>query len=119
MSENGYGALRAHKASSDVTESARTEWSDIIRDARRYRRLQILGAAVHDTSQLANGTVVRFSGLDKIIDKDLAMHPSRGEAEPLPDAPLSTDLSVAEKSALSTSCLNQITPSHQSEGEGV
>jgi len=57
---------------------------DIIRDARRYRRLQILGCAVMGTPQLTNGTVVRFTGLDEIVDRDLQWMPSRGEAESLP-----------------------------------
>lgn len=57
--------------------------ADIIRDAKRYRRLQVLGCAVMDTPHLENGTVVRFTGLDKIVDDDLCVVPSRGEAAPL------------------------------------
>lgn len=56
---------------------------DIIRDAKRYRRLQILGCAVMDTPQLDSGTVVRFTGLDEIVDADLKSVPTRGEAQPL------------------------------------
>lgn len=60
----------------------------VIRDARRYRRLQILGCAVMDTRQLAEGSVSRFSHLDKIVDDDLKARPSRGEADPhLPSTP--------------------------------
>lgn len=54
---------------------------DIIRDARRYRRLRILGCAVHGTPVLDNGTVVRFTGLDEAVDRDLEWMKSRGEAE--------------------------------------
>ena len=53
------------------------------RDARRYRRLQILGCAVMDTPELDAGNVSRFTNLDKIVDDDLKARPSRGEAEPL------------------------------------
>jgi hypothetical protein len=51
-------------------------------DARRYRRLRVLGCAVMDTPQLDAGTVVRFTGLDEIMDQDLERYPSRGEANP-------------------------------------
>lgn len=55
---------------------------DIVRDARRYRRLQILGCAVDD-HHLKAGTVSRFTNLDTIVDADLNAHPSRGEDSPL------------------------------------
>ena len=57
----------------------------IRRDARRYRRLQILGVATgaeFDT-HLRTGTVMRFSNLDEFVDEDLKWHPSRGEAYPV------------------------------------
>lgn len=57
--------------------------ADIIRDAKRYRRLQILGCAVMDTPQLFDGTVSRFTNLDQTVDADLRNCPSRGEADPL------------------------------------
>jgi hypothetical protein len=57
--------------------------AEIIRDARRYRRLQVLGCAMAETPQLEAGSVVRFTGLDEVVDRDLAAHPSRGEAAPL------------------------------------
>ena len=49
-------------------------------DARRYRRLQILGAAPGESADLKNGTVMRFSTLDDYLDADIARMPSRGEA---------------------------------------
>ena len=49
-------------------------------DARRYRRLQILGVAVCGSKNLDQGTVSRFSNLDAVVDEDLAAYPSRGEA---------------------------------------
>lgn len=54
--------------------------AELMRDASRYRRLQVLGCAVMNTPQLAVGTVSRFSNLDKIIDEDIRLNPSRGEA---------------------------------------
>jgi hypothetical protein len=55
----------------------------MVRDAMRYRRLQILGCAVVGTKELENGHVSRFTNLDAIIDADLKAHPHRGEAKPL------------------------------------
>lgn len=52
----------------------------LVQDARRYRRLQILGCAVCGTPELEDGVVSRFSNLDKILDDDLKLHASRGEA---------------------------------------
>lgn len=49
-------------------------------DARRYRRLRVLGAAPFGSPQLVNGTVMRFTNLDAFIDADIARQPSRGEA---------------------------------------
>lgn len=49
-------------------------------DARRYRRLRVLGAAPCDTKQLDQGTVLRFTNLDDFVDADIRLHPSRGEA---------------------------------------
>jgi len=50
-------------------------------DARRYRRLRILGAAPAYTNHLRNGNVMRFNNLDTFIDDDIEAYPSRGEAE--------------------------------------
>lgn len=58
--------------------------NDVVRDARRYRRLQILGCAPGGSHELEQGHVLRFTNLDKVIDDDLKIHPSRGEADPLP-----------------------------------
>ena len=49
-------------------------------DARRYRRLQILGCAPDGSRNLDAGTVLRFTNLDAFVDADLHLHPSRGEA---------------------------------------
>lgn len=48
-------------------------------DATRYARLRVLGCAVIDTRQLAEGLVSRFTNLDEIIDADLKAHPERGD----------------------------------------
>ncbi len=63
---------------------SRVSDSDRDLDARRYQRLRILGCAVMDTPQLKEGTVVRFTGLDAILDADLKAVPSRGEFVPPP-----------------------------------
>lgn len=47
------------------------------RDAKRYRRLRILGCAPVDTVQLEDGTVIRCQALDAFIDADLRLAPSR------------------------------------------
>ena len=54
-------------------------------DARRYRRLQILGVATGAEwdRHLQNGTVMRFSNLDEFVDADIRRMPSRGEALPV------------------------------------
>lgn len=49
-------------------------------DAARYRRIRLLGAAPFGTTQLDAGTVLRFQSLDEFVDKDLRLHPHRGEA---------------------------------------
>lgn len=57
--------------------------ADLVRDARRYRRLQILGAAPYGSRQLENGTVLCFTNLDAFVDADLKRMPDRGEAHSL------------------------------------
>jgi hypothetical protein len=52
-----------------------------VRDARRYWRLRVLGAAPFGSHHLADGTVIRFTGLDAFLDEDIARTPDRGEAE--------------------------------------
>lgn len=49
-------------------------------EARRYRRLQILGAAPFGSKNLDTGTVLRFQSLDAFVDADISAHPSRGES---------------------------------------
>lgn len=63
----------------DVDATARLIEADE-RDAKRYRRLRILGAAPGGSKQLDQGTVLRFSNLDLFLDDDLRIHASRGEA---------------------------------------
>lgn len=55
----------------------------VLLDARRYRRLQILGAAPFGSDNLFAGTVLRFQGLDAFLDADLKSQSSRGEAQPI------------------------------------
>ncbi len=52
------------------------------RDAHRYRRLRVLGAAPGGSPQLDRSTVLRFTGLDDFVDADLQAQPDRGEATP-------------------------------------
>lgn len=61
-------------------EALQAQLSVVEGDALRYRRLRVLGCAVMDTPQLDAGTVVRFTGLDAIVDADLRFRRSRGEA---------------------------------------
>lgn len=56
------------------------------KDARRYRRLQILGAAPYGSKNLSKGTVLCFQSLDAFVDADLEAYPSRGEANAAPPA---------------------------------
>lgn len=55
----------------------------LVQDARRYRRLQVIGCAPMGSGQLALQQVLRFTNLDEFIDRDLKACPSRGEALPL------------------------------------
>jgi len=54
----------------DLVEKA-SEADALVRDAERYRHLQIIGCAPFDTPSLANGTVMRFSNLDAFVDEQL------------------------------------------------
>ncbi len=49
-----------------------------VRDARRYRRLRVLGVAVNE-KQLREGTVSTFTNLDALVDNDIKFQ-HRGEA---------------------------------------
>lgn len=64
---------------SDALRHAMGEIERLSLDARRYRRLRIIGAAPCNTPQLASGTVMCFSNLDKFVDADIEKLPSRGE----------------------------------------
>lgn len=65
-----------------------TEGQDIVRDAARYRRLQVLGCAPAYSTSLDSRTVLRFTNLDEFVDLDMKHNPSRGEAHPLRALPL-------------------------------
>lgn len=79
-----YGELKDHldKLAPAQLEQRVVWGGDDARDAARYRRLQVLGAAPGGSKHLDNGTVLRFSGLDAAVDADLRAHPSRGEFRP-------------------------------------
>lgn len=62
-----------------VSISPANDDDEIVRDAWRYRRLQVLGAAPDGSKNLENGTVLRWSTLDAFIDEDKRVVPSRGE----------------------------------------
>lgn len=71
------------------------------RDAQRYRRLRILGAAPGLSKQLEQGTVLVATNLDRAVDEDMRVVPSRGEADavdvtliapPAPEGPCSCHL---------------------------
>lgn len=47
-------------------------------DAKRYRRLRVLGVAPGHTEHLKNGNVLRFTNLDDFVDSDLSNY-VRGE----------------------------------------
>lgn len=59
----------------------------IIEDARRYRRLRILGCHVYSL-QPGVESATRFQNLDTLVDRDIKAFPSRGEfVEDLPALP--------------------------------
>lgn len=64
-----------------ASEPVAAEETVEVRDARRYWRLRVLGAAPYGTKHLDDGTVIRFTTLDSFVDEDIARNPSRGEAE--------------------------------------
>lgn len=53
----------------------------LVADAKRYRRLRVIGVAPSSTKQLENRTCLTFTNLDEFVDSDLAIQPSRGEVE--------------------------------------
>lgn len=66
-----------------VTDPGPAPHQSDIDEARRYRRLRVIGCAP-GTSQLhlSSGTVLRFTNLDAFIDADLTRRPPRWEAPP-------------------------------------
>lgn len=64
----------------------------ILQDARRYRRLRVLGCAPDSTQHLKHGHVMRFTNLDNFLDEDLANY-DRGEVK---DALLAARASAQE-----------------------
>jgi hypothetical protein len=56
-----------------------SELRQMMKDALRYRRLRILGAAPGGSIQVVQGTVLRFATLDKAIDEDISTVPNRGD----------------------------------------
>lgn len=54
---------------------------EVLRDARRYWRLRVLGAAPGGWSRYPDITFLCFTNLDAYVDEDIANQPSRGEAE--------------------------------------
>ena len=55
--------------------------AEVTANSRRYERLRILGVAIGGdlTKHLDTGTVACCTTLDRIVDADIALHPSRGE----------------------------------------
>lgn len=61
-----------------MTETERS--SPDIEDARRYRRLRILGCAPAYTGHLDRNEVMRFTNLDEFVDADMKNVHERGDA---------------------------------------
>ena len=56
-----------------------SELREMLKDALRYRRLRILGAAPGGSIHSEIGTVIRYDNLDDAIDEDIEEVPYRGE----------------------------------------
>jgi len=69
----------------------------VAQDAKRYRRLALLGCAPMGHPCLDRGTVLRFQTLDAFVDDDIRRHPSRGEFDQMLNG-----LTEAETSATSS-----------------
>lgn len=75
-----------NRTPSSVAPTA-TAGADDERDARRYRRLRVLGCApgtwagLNRTKPHEQGTVLCFQNLDQFVDDDLRRVESRGEAQ--------------------------------------
>ena len=72
--------LEAREIDVEILQGDLTTLRQFGEDARRYRRLQVLGCAPSTSKQLGNGTVLCFTNLDEFVDADLKAVPSRGEA---------------------------------------
>ncbi len=77
MEKSAYYALR------DKLATLQAQLRQVGEDARRYRRLQVLGCAPSTSKQLENGTVLCFTNLDEFVDAALNAASSRGEAATL------------------------------------
>ncbi len=55
----------------DEVTKAKQESAALKEDARRYRRLRVLGCAPAGTKQLEAATVLRFTNLDGFVDSEL------------------------------------------------
>jgi hypothetical protein len=89
-----YGDLRTARAALSSAPAAAGERED----ARRYRRLRLLGCAPCYTEYLRRGEVLRFTNLDAYLDEDIKTVPSRGEATESPT--LSSPASSLEREEL-------------------
>lgn len=69
-----------------------------VADGVRYRRLRLLGCAPTESENLKNGTVLRFTNLDRFVDADLVNYPNRG------DKPFEQAESLAELALRNIAC---------------
>lgn len=65
----------------DLNFELSKSWREAMIDAKRYRRLRVLGAAPSTWQASVLGTVLCFTNLDSFLDADIQAHPSRGEAK--------------------------------------
>jgi hypothetical protein len=68
------------KAAAEQYDALRLRVEELERDAKRYRRLRVVGVAPYNTPELERGFVLRFTNLDEFMDAEFLAHPSRGEA---------------------------------------
>lgn len=85
---------------------AERECEELREDARRYRRLRVLGCIPFYVSRRTTGAL-RLQNLDETIDKDIAAHPSRGEAATRP--------SQAKGGVMAGQCFDVWCPDWESE----
>ena len=77
MSDRSISETEEMETAADL---AADEQADAL-DARRYRRLRVLGVAPSGSKHLEESNVMRFTNLDQYTDRDLRFIPSRGEAK--------------------------------------